>query len=400
MNRQSHVNIGSWKVTVLRSIEDIKAVRPIWEQMQRNEPFAVPHADIDRYFSVLKACGDDAQPHIILIKQNSHPTTMVIGRVEKHPVKLKLGYKTLFKPKLRCLTVVYGGVLGQPTNEACAVLIRKLMNTLSRGEVDVVQFNHLRVDSPIYQFARKTPSVLSRGYFPKIDPHWKIVIPENMDEFLEACSKNRRRHLKRYIRKIEDQYPGRVKIVTYTSEDELDEAIKAASHISAKTYQYALGEGFVDNFRTRTLLTVAARKNWLRLDILYIDDEPCAFRRALKYGNTCFGQQSSYSPAWKEYNIGTILFLRVLESLCRDPAIDFFDFGIGAGEHKRWGNNQPWAETSVYIFAPRLYPVLINILQSSMMGLSLVLECILNKIGLTGWVKRRWRNLLQKRNTK
>lgn len=384
----------------LNTCEEIESIRPVWEKMQAEEPYSVLNSDIDRFLSVIEASDGSVQPYIILIKENDQPAAMAIGRVEKHPVELKLGYKTLLRPKLRCLTIEHGGILGQPKEELCFFLMGKLIEMLRQCEVDIVYFNHLITDSCVYKLSRKIPGVLSRGYFPKIDPHWKIVIPKNMDEFLEACSKNRRRHIKRYIRKIEDQYPGRVKIVTYTSEDELDEAIKAASHISAKTYQYALGMGFVDNFRTRTLLTVAARKNWLRLDILYIDDEPCAFRRALKYGNACFGQQTGYSPAWKEYNIGTILFLRVLESLCRDPAIDFFDFGIGAGEHKRWGNNQPWSEASVYIFAPRPYPIFINILRTSVMGLNASLEYILNKMGLADWIKRRWRDLLQVRSVK
>jgi len=325
---------------------------------------------------------------------------MVIGRVEKHPVKLKLGYKTLFKPKLRCLTVVYGGVLGQPTNEACAVLIRKLMNTLSRGEVDVVQFNHLRVDSPIYQFARKTPGILSRGHFPKIELHWSMSVPENVDLFYQARSRKHRKHLKQYIRKLEETFPGQVKMVTYTNQGELDEAIKAASHISSNTYQRGLGCGFSGNFWTRTLLKTAAKLGWFRGYILFVDDEPCAYRFALHYGKTYFATGTGFDPKWKDFRVGTILFLKVLENLCSDGTVDYYDFGLGDAEYKQHYGDTQWQEASVYIFAPRLYPILINILQSSLMGLSLVLECILNKIGLTGWLKRRWRNLLQKRNTK
>lgn len=389
---------GEWEVTIIRSNEEIEDIRPIWEEMQKSEPHPVINADIDRYLSVVQASDGQMQPYIIFIKQRCKPVAMVIARIGKHPVELKLGYTSLLSPKLRCLIITYGGILGQLTNDVCALLFGKLMKMLRRREVDIVFFNHLRTDSHVYQLSRKLPGILSRGYFPKIEPHWRLVIPESMDHFLRTCSKNRRKHLMRYIRKIEQKYPGRVKIVTYTREDELEEAMKAAAQISSETYQRGLYGGFVDDTKTRTLLTIAARKNWLRFDILYIDDKACAFRRALRYRHTCFGEQIGYSPERKEYNIGTILFLRVLESLCEDPAIDYFDFGFGGGEHKRWGNNQPWYEASVYIFAPRPYPIFVNMVRTFTIGLNRGLEYIFNKTGLAGWIKRRWRDLLQVRS--
>ena len=89
------------------------------------------------------------------------------------------------------------------------------------------------------------------------------------------------------------------------------------------------------------------------------------------------------------------MFLRVLERICADPGIESIDFGFGDADYKHRYGDEQWQEASVYIFAPRPYPIFINMLRTFTTGLNRGLEYILNKTGLTGWTKRRWRNLLQ-----
>jgi len=384
------------EVVIARSLDEIEAIRPIWEKMQAKEPYLVINADINRYLSVLKASGDDVKPYVMFLEQNGRPAAMMIGRIKEHQLNLKLGYKTVLSPKLRCLIVVYGGVLGQPDGKLYSLLIGELMKALSRREADMVYFNHLRTDSDIYRLSRKTPGVLSCGYFPKLENHWSMSVPENPDCFYQARSSKHRKHLRQYVRKLERAYPGQVKMITYSKEDELDEAIKAASQISAKTYQNAMGCGFVDDFRTRTLLSVAAKLGWLRAHILYIDDEPSAYRFALHHGRTYFADGIGFDPKWSKWRVGTVLFMNVIEDLCKDSAVEYYDFGFGDADYKRSYGDKQWQEASVYIFAARPYPIFVNMLRTSTMGLNASLEYILNKTGLVGWVKRRWRNLLQK----
>jgi len=389
-----------WTTAVVRDLEQVEAIRPVWEQMQRVEPLPVVNADIDRYISVLESMREAAKPHVMIFYYEGAPKSIAIARIEKQQMACRIGYWRVIKPSIRCLCVIYGGILGRPTNETSLVLVQSLMSSLSRGEADVVQFNHLRTDSPVFAAVRNLPCVLSRGWRPKIENHYRVAIPGSMDDFYRSCSKNCRKRLRRYIRNIEREYVGRMEVITYTSVHELDKAMKDAVQVSSKTYQYGLGSGLVNDVRTRELMTAAARKNWLRLDILYIDGEPCAFRSALKYGNTCFSDKIGYSPAWKEHNVGTILFLKVLESLCEDPAIDFLDFGFGGGQHKQWGQNQSWQEALVYIFAPRLYPVLINASQGVTMGVNACLEYVVNRMNLGDWMKRCWRHSLQAKKPK
>jgi hypothetical protein len=277
-------NPGNWKATIIRTLDQIETIRPVWEKMQANEPYPVINADIDRYLSVLQAAEDECRPLIMILKQNDQPRAMVIGRLERHAIAMRLGYKTLLKPKLRSMTVVYGGILGQPDEGVSALLVRELMKLLRQREVDAIFFNHMRADSCIFHISGKLPGVLIRGYFPKVENHWSMSVPENLEGFYQARSKKHRGNLKRYISKLEKEYPNQVRIITYTEEDDLDEAIKAASQISCLTYQHGLDSGFTDNPRTRVLLTTAARQGWLRMSVLYINREAGAFQVGQHYG--------------------------------------------------------------------------------------------------------------------
>lgn len=151
---------GDCKIVAATNFEEIEAIRPIWEQMQRDEPHPVPNADIDRYLCVVKTGGDDVRPHVMVMKCDGRPVAIMIGRIEKRRLDLKLGYKALFSPALRCLSIVYGGIIGHPSAELCKVLIGEVMNVLLRGQADLAFFNHLRIDSPIYKLCKTVPIFL------------------------------------------------------------------------------------------------------------------------------------------------------------------------------------------------------------------------------------------------
>jgi hypothetical protein len=391
---------GEWKIIVARNFEEIEAVRPIWEQMQRNEPCPKPNADIDRYLSVVKARSDIIRPHLMLFEHNGSPAAMIVGWVGKHQLELKFGYKALFKPSFRCLSVVYGGVLGQPDSGLCSLLVGELLKQLRGRQFDIIQLSHLRTDTDFYQAARRIPGFLTRGYLPKIDEHWRMSVPEKIDHFYESRSGRHRRNLQRYIRKFEDEYPGENKYVKYTSGSDIAEFIRIAADISSRTYQGALGVGVVDDEETIQRVTTAAKHGWFDGVVLLAGDKPCAFQLGLRYGTVYYMVSIGYDPAFKPYRVGTILFLKVLESLCDDRSIDKIDFYFGDAEYKKHYGTEHWPEASVYIFALRVHLIFINMLRSSTMCVNAGLGYVVSKIGVVDWIKRKWRGLLRPKSSK
>jgi len=389
---------GEWEIIVAKNFEEIEAIREIWEQMQCSEPCPTPNADIDIYLSTVKPGSEDVRPCIILVKQNGEPRALLVGRCERHPLNIRLGYKTLFSPKLKCLSVVYGGILGRPYSNVYSLLIKEMSRMLRDREVDLVFMNHLRVDSDAYGVMTTKPGFLCRGWLPENEKHWSVSLPETMDELYMRYSPKNRSNLRRLIKRLEKAYPDRIKVVTYTKEDQVQKTVEVMAEISAKTYQSQLNSGFVDNEYTRDMLKLAAKRGWLRACVLFIEEEPAAFELALRYEKSYFGLHTGFDPKWKRFRVGTVLFLNFLKSICGDPAAKSFDFGFGDAEYKRLYSDQCWREASVYIFAPRLYPIFINVLRSSTMAVDAGLRYIVNKIGAVGWIKRHWRDSLQAKN--
>ncbi|MHC4326644.1 MAG: GNAT family N-acetyltransferase [Planctomycetota bacterium] len=225
-------------------------------------------------------------------------------------------------------------------------------------------------------------------------------MPETMDQLYERYSPKNRSNLRRLIRRLERAYPGQVRVRTYTDQDQVQKAIDVMARISAQTYQFQLNGGFVETDYTRDMLKLAAKRGWLRACVLFIGEEPSAYELALRYGKSYFGLYTGFDPKWRQFRVGTVMFLNFLESICGDPMAKSFDFGFGDAEYKRLYSDQCWEEASVYIFASRLYPIFVNALRSSTMAVNVGMKYVANKVGVVGLIKRKWRNVLRARSSR
>ncbi|MHC4143031.1 MAG: hypothetical protein ACYSUF_14595, partial [Planctomycetota bacterium] len=95
---------GEWKTTVARSLDDVAALRPTWEDMLSREPNPTLMADLDRYLTLIGARHHDVEPHVMAIERDGHAEVMVVARVERHKLPCRVGYLTLLNPSVRCLS--------------------------------------------------------------------------------------------------------------------------------------------------------------------------------------------------------------------------------------------------------------------------------------------------------
>jgi hypothetical protein len=383
------------EIVTIRDLEGIESIRSVWEEMQCREPFPVPNADINRYIASVKAIGDEALPHVILIKCGGNPAAMVIGRIESRRLNLRLGYKTLFGSTLRCLSVVYGGIIGQPSSELCAVIMDEFMNVLRRREADVVFLNHLRTDSPIYKLYKTKASFWSRNHSILAEPHWQTNITDTMQEFYGNVPGSRKRRWRRNIRQLEKISPSEIKVVCYRHLSDIDYLSDVACQIEKETYKKNLGSGFINCPSNRVLLEQAARDDWLRAYVLYVGDQPCAFQFDVQYKGTQFTEYGSFDPKWSRGSPGIVLLIKVLEELCQERNVSKMDFGFGDALYKRKFGTDHWLDESVYIYAPRLQPILIKTVMSMNLVISLLRRSVI-RLNMDGWIKRNWRKMMWK----
>jgi len=399
-SENSHVPAGTnWNVITLRDLEGIESIRSIWEQMQNSEPSPAPNADIDRYIACLNATSDDARPHVILFEHDGSPAAMIIGRVEKYKMRLKFGYLSIPCPRSRCFRVVYGGILGQPDDEFCSLLVGELTRQMRGRQFDIISINHLKTNDPFYQAIRKMPGFFTRDHFPVIDEHWRMKVPEKIVQFYSSHSRGHRHNLRRAVRKFEEECTGESRLINYTTTSDVDDFIRIAANISSKTYQNKLGAGLVNDEKTRSRLIAKAAKGWFRGHILFSGNVPCAFQLALHYRRTYYMVSIGYDPALSSYKPGLILFLKVLESLCADPSTDMIDFYFGDAEYKQRYGTEHWQEAWIHMFAPRPCPILINIMRSIAAGVNAGLKYTVNLFSSPDRIKHKWRHLLQVKNS-
>lgn len=390
-NRVENVSLPEgWSVKIICTLEEIEHIRPIWETMQAAEPYPVINADIDRYLSVLKASDNKLTPIIVLLEQNDQPKAMLIGRKEKHTIPVRIGYKTVLKPKLNSMTVVYGGVLGRPDDQVSIRLLGVLKMLLRMREFDAIHFNHLRIDTPFYNQLRRS-QFWSRNLFPVVQPHWRMSMPPNLDTFFSRFSKKHRSNLKRAIRNFKDKYQDKIKIIMADQHD-LEFILKDAEKISTKTYQHTINAGFVNGPLMHSILTKDSELNRTWLSILYVDTVPCAFQWGTAFRNVYFLEKIGFDPDWSQQSVGNILFISVLEQLCAHKELDYLDFGFGDAQYKQSYGDEFWSEAAAtYLFAPRIYPLMVNLINSVNTAVTLSLLWAAKKCGLYHWIKRTWR---------
>ena len=382
-----------------RSLSEVHALRSTWEELLRREARVTYNADINRFLDVLELQRGQCKPYVVTVTDNGRTCTMLLGRISDDTLAIRFGLKTIAFSTLRALSVIYGGILGEVTETTGVELWERLRQDLRRGEFDVIYFNAVGVDTPAFALLRRMPATLGRDLFPRYEPHWRMSVPDSVEAFYASLNGKRRYNLKRTVRLFDEALGSRSAVIAYGAEADVPKLAVQAETIVAKTYQRRMGSGFRDSAQMRLLLTRAAGRGWLRGHVLTVDGKPCAFQMGLHYRGTYFLEYISYLPRFKEHCPGTVLFLKVLETLCADPGVHALDFGFGDQQYKQVFGQECWEEASFYVFAPRLRPVLLNGVRTFFAGVERAAKAIARRFALDTWVKRRWRKALRASNT-
>jgi hypothetical protein len=225
-----------------------------------------------------------------------------------------------------------------------------------------------------------------------------MTLPGSIDEFLQSVKRKHRYWLNRLPRALEKKYPGKVTYKEFHDKADVDKLCSDADDIARKTYQRGLGAGFINNNENKKRMALAAEKGWLRSFFLYIDSQPCAFWIGTLYGETFYLDYTGYDPSYKKYELGTILFVRIIEDLCNNSIYEI-DFGFGEAFYKKHFGNKNWEEASVIIFSPSIKNIIINLSRAMSAIVSEFAEKFLRRTNLYEKVKKYWRiRLTQKTN--
>src|SRR5207248_1622362 len=175
---------------------------------------------------------------------------------------------------------------------------------------------------------------------------------------------------------------------------ELNTLIADVERVASKSYQRGLGVGFFDNAEIRQRLQLKATKGWLRGYVLYIKECPCAFWIGDINGKTFGSDYVGYDPDFASYSPGMYLIMKVVEGFCdrNHERVTEVDFATGHAEYKQALSNQEHREVSVYIFAPTLKGIGLNLTRTLVGGVDQTIKKTLARTSLLRRIKKSWRN--------
>jgi CelD/BcsL family acetyltransferase involved in cellulose biosynthesis len=380
-----------WRVTTARSVEELGPLAEAWERLRGHEVTA----DREHFLTVLSLRPEAVRPHVVLLERDSEPVALAAARIEDVRLPAKIGYRTIVAPRLRTLTLVPGGLLGDTSEPVARRVLAELRRALADGDADVLRLRTLEVDSPLHRLARTVPPRLLREHVARPSVRWTVAIPDSFDEFLRARSKSMRSNIRYYGKRLETEYGDRLELRTFHDGSELERLYRDTAKVAPKTYQHALGSSFAEDPLRRALTELSVRRGWLRAYLLYIDEQPVAFWYGTAYRGVVHTGFTGYDPAYRDLSIGTYVLAKLIEEACEDPEITLLDHGFGDADYKRRLGDRSRLEEDVLVYAPAFKAIRENVSRTAVMGAARLARRALRDSTAVARVKRRWRDRLR-----
>lgn len=373
-------------VRVARTAAEIEDLREAWDAL----PVENPAADPDQLLTLVRHTAPPARPHVLLLEPGGRPHALAVGRAGPVQIDTRLGYATVYRPRLEALTISQGGLVGAGPEQAEA-LLAAIVDALREERLDVARLR-LRVGSGVHELATTRPGALVRGRVTAPVIRRRAHVPETFADYLQARSAKTRSNVQRYSRRLESRFGDGAVLRVFQSPDELPELDRDTRAVYEKTYQHGLGAGYSDTGLGVALRRLAAERGWLRAFVLYLDGAPAAFWHGTLYRRIFYTGPTGYDPAHKDLRLGTYVLAKMVDSLCGKA--DLVDFGLGDAEYKRHLGDESWEEEDVLLFARRPRPVAVNVARTGMLAASSAAHGALVRSGRLTGVRRRWRDRL------
>lgn len=374
-------------VVVAKSVEEVEALRPIWNSL------AVPDidADINYFLAVVQTLAPAARPHVIHIRKADGRDLLVVARTEDLRLAFKIGYFTLGHIQQRALTVSFDGILGArgPADEELA--LAELRGALKKGEADLVVMRNLDVTGDRIAAAETMVPWFARGHGQVASRRWIIEVPDSLEAFLERRSSSTRKKLRWEERALLKHFTGSLRLRRFERLEEMEEVCTDITTVAARSYQHTLGAAFTGSPLDRALLSVGLKEGWTRVWMLYLADRPVAFWPGTAYGGTFGVGTPGFDPEFAKYAVGRFTMLKMIEDLCKDPAVSIVDFGQGEADYKAQFGRPIRLEKDVMMAALRPWPLLVLWGHSLFTLANGVARRFASSIGWIGRLKTYWR---------
>lgn len=383
--------MSCYQIKTFTSVEGMEELRSLWESSQWH-----PNADF-RFFQLIVGIRTNVvSPCIFAVYDDGTPISLLAGRIENAHLPVRLGYATLAKIPMRQLVIIDGAFMGNRSEIVWAQLLDFVDKFLVTAQIDLAYFEQVKIGSPLHLLAQAS---FGRTRFrPVRDPseHWLMRLPKTWDEFLKSRSKKHRYWLKRLENILNKDFPGQWSARLYTTAGEAREFADAAEAIASTTYHRSLGVGFARNEENLRRVELEANQERLRGYVLSIKGEPKAFWHCIVFQKTLHLCSTGYQPSLRDYELGTILLMKVFQDHCEKGG-EMVDFGLGEAGYKQRFGSEHFTEASILLFAKTGRGLRLNILNGLTRFITKIAKSVLDRLKITQRFKTLWRRKLEKK---
>jgi hypothetical protein len=371
-------------IRIVKNLQELDSIRVIWEKHQDH-----PNSDFEYFRLDCKKRSVILSPYVLVVERNGNPCVLLVGRIEQIHFHPAIGYFNFFGIPATVLTIIYQGIIGQLDEDTAEELVQQLSLILNAREFDAIVLSYLPEDSMLLKvlYAHKLLSP------PKKMPssiHWNMDILKEHGFLLKNLKSKHRSWILGRERKLNSAFPGKISWIWLNQFENLPYLCDRIEEIAMRTYQRALNSGFANDEFSRQRYALFANRGMLRVQLLEIDGKIKAFWIGVLYADTFHSTETGYDPNLKEYEIGTLIFMHMVDELGREGA-QKLDFGLGDALYKQRFGNKSWRESTIELFSPTFKGWIIKNTMGMFSFLDSFARRLIQRLQLYDKIKTLWR---------
>ncbi|CAG1010311.1 hypothetical protein ANRL4_04171 [Anaerolineae bacterium] len=338
---------NSYTVSEITDLQSFKALRERWDLLAEQQQSEVPFLCHEWFELWLQHFLSQNQLFILLLHRGDEvvaiaPFFITNARFKSVPVRTLTLIGNAYSP-LR--DIVCGSA--DPANRTG--YFQRFMDHVvaRRDQWDILDFGPYSDDTIArYDVERHANRLGLRTMRQSCCENWYLEgISYSGDDYLASRSKNFRKELRKRMRRLEEEGPVDIRIVT--QDDNLDELIDNYYRVYGSSWKQA--EHLSPDFH-RDFAKLAARKGWLRLGFIRVSGVARATSYAIVAGTTGYILKSAYDLEMKSFGLGTMIRIEMIRELIDNGGVTCIDLGPGDETYKQTFVSEKRDLKSVIVF--------------------------------------------------
>lgn len=277
--------------------------------------------------------------------------------------------------------------------------IDHLLFLLKKREVNIAVFHGMLRGTKATEVLQNWAARWRLWYRTSWTQHYLLHIPEDPEFLWKRLRAKHRSWLRGREKRLRDQLRGNLEWHWYSEFHEFECLMARMEKIASRTYQRRLGAGFRNDEEHQARFRLFARQGILRVLTLEAGERVLAFWVGELVNGVFYSAETGYDPDFREYETGTLVFMRLAENLVREKA-RLLDFGLGEADYKRRFADDQYEEADVYIFGRHAGGLAAACLIGGLGRLNTAGKNWLARLGALNRIRTTWRRGLQRSSDK